>query len=199
MTQQTTQDVKSQNKALQIIIIAGLVVAAFFGAFKFASARNGNAAQQPVAGLAQPSSAAVQGVATGSGSTGAGSSGSGAATGSGSAGCACCGGGSGQKTANGVTGTPVEGTAQISGGVQAIGVKVTTTYSPNVIKLKAGIPAEITFGQAAGCTGQVISQDLGFSEDLTSGPKVVKLPALKAGTYSFSCGMGMVFGKIVVE
>jgi Cu+-exporting ATPase len=98
-----------------------------------------------------------------------------------------------------VTGAPVEGTAQVSGGVQAIAVKVGTTYSPNVIKLKAGVPAEITFGQGGGCTAQVISQDLGFSEDLSAGPKVVKLGALKPGTYGFSCGMGMVFGKIVVE
>ena len=98
-----------------------------------------------------------------------------------------------------MTGDPVEGTAQVSGGVQAIAVKVGTTYSPNVIKLKAGIPAEITFGQGGGCTAQVVSSDLGFSEDLSAGPKVVKLPALDKGTYAFSCGMNMVFGQIVVE
>ena len=98
-----------------------------------------------------------------------------------------------------MTGAPVEGVAQVSGGVQAIAVKVGTTYAPNIIKLKAGVPAEITFGQGGGCTAQVVSQDLGFSEDLSAGPKVVKLPALEKGTYAFSCGMGMVFGQIVVE
>ncbi len=61
------------------------------------------------------------------------------------------------------------------------------------------MPAEITFGQSSGCTAQVISQDLGFSEDLTSGPKTVKLAGLSAGEYEFSCGMQMVFGKVVVE
>jgi len=45
----------------------------------------------------------------------------------------------------------------------------------------------------------VQSNDLGFSEDLTAGPKTVKLAALEPGTYAFSCGMEMVFGKIVVE
>ena len=61
------------------------------------------------------------------------------------------------------------------------------------------MPAEITFGQSSGCTAQVVSTELGFSEDLTAGPKVVKLPALDKGTYAFTCGMRMVFGKIVVE
>ena len=44
-----------------------------------------------------------------------------------------------------------------------------------------------------------MSKDLNFFEDLTSGAKTVKLPALQAGTYAFSCGMQMVFGSIVVE
>jgi plastocyanin domain-containing protein len=98
-----------------------------------------------------------------------------------------------------VSGTEVVGTAKLEGSVQKIAVDVTTTYNPNVIKLKAGVPAEIAFSAAQGCTGQVISQDLNFNEDLTTGPKTVKLPALQPGTYSFSCGMSMVFGKIVVE
>ena len=41
--------------------------------------------------------------------------------------------------------------------------------------------------------------DLGFSEDLSSGPKTIKLGALKAGTYAFTCGMQMVTGTIVVK
>lgn len=184
---ETMQEARKQNSALQLIVVAVLLVAAFFGAYKFASARGGQGGAS--------TAGASQVTAQGSGTTGQASGAGGAADGSG---CACC-GGSGAPTADGVTGTRVEGTAQVSGGVQAIAVKVGTTYSPNVIKLKAGIPAEITFGQGGGCTAQVISQDLGFSEDLSAGPKVVSLPALKKGTYSFSCGMGMVFGSIVVE
>jgi hypothetical protein len=174
MTDTTTQETKKQNTALQLVLIGGLVVAAFFGAYKFASARTGQSAT-PAAGVSQtPGPGAV----TPAGGT--------------TPACACC--GSGAPTTNGVTGDPVEGTA-----VQAIAVNVGTTYSPNIIKLKAGIPAEITFGQGGGCTAQVVSADLGFSEDLSAGPKVVKLAALDKGTYSFSCGMNMVFGQIVVE
>ena len=186
----------SQNGALRVIIIAGLIVAAFFGAYRFASARGGQAA--PVRAQAQTAVApgaspqAPQPASGGSANTGQGTQ-----AGSGS-GCACCGGG-GATTSNGVTGAPIAGTAKLSGGIQVIAVKVTTTYSPNIIKLKAGVPAEITFGQGAGCTSQVVSQDLGFSEDLSAGPRTVKIEPLSKGTYTFTCGMGMVSGQIVVE
>ena len=102
----------------------------------------------------------------------------------------CCGGG----------GAPVEGAAVVEGDVQKIDIDLSTgSYNPNVIKLKAGVPAEITFGQSGGCTASVQSSDLGFNEDLTSGPKTVKLQGLAAGTYNFACGMNMVTGQIVVE
>lgn len=113
-------------------------------------------------------------------------------------GCACC--STGAATQGGVTGDRVEGTATLDGGVQTISVDLSKGYyQPNVIRLKAGVPTRITFGQSSGCTGQVISSDLGFSADLTAGPVTVELPALEAGEYSFSCGMQMVFGTIVVE
>jgi hypothetical protein len=188
MTDTTTP----QNNALRTVIIAGLVVAAFFGAYRFASAGSGRKAQAAsVQTAAAPNPNAQAGGQ--SGATGA----AGAAGGAGG-GCACCGSG-GAPTANGVTGDPVTAIAQKAAGIQVASVKVTTTYSPNIIKLKAGVPAEITFSQAAGCTGQVVSEDLGFSEDLSAGPRTVKLDGLAKGTYAFHCGMGMVFGQIVVE
>jgi plastocyanin domain-containing protein len=102
----------------------------------------------------------------------------------------CCGGSS----------TPIEGTAKLEGGVQRISVDLSSgSYNPNTIVLAAGTPAEITFGQSSGCTAQVQSADLGFFEDLTGGPKTVKLGALQPGTYSFTCGMQMVSGTIVVK
>jgi hypothetical protein len=179
MTDTITQETKKRNTALQFVIIGVLVLGAFFGAYKFASARNGQSAPA-AAGVSQAASPGA--AAPADGATPA---------------CACC--GSGAPTANGVTGDPVEGAAVVAGGIQAIAVDVGTTYSPNIIKLKVGVPAEITFGQGGGCTAQVMSTDLGFSEDLSAGPKVVKLAALEKGTYSFSCGMSMVFGQIVVE
>ena len=170
------------------MLIVGLVLVAFFGAYRFASARQrqqpqGSAAQTaPVDRMPQRRSAAT--AAAGA----AGASGAPLPVPR----CACC--GSGAPTENGVTGALTKGAAVVEGGVQKIAVDVTTVYNPNTIKLKAGVPAEITFSQAQGCTQVVQSADLGFTEDLSAGPKTVKLKGLQPGTYAFSCGMQMVFG-----
>ena len=93
-----------------------------------------------------------------------------------------------------------EGTAKVEGAVQRISVDVSTgAYEPSVITAKAGVPLEITFGQGGGCLASVLVPDFGIDQDLTQGGAVVKLPAMKAGEYQFSCGMQMVFGKIVVK
>lgn len=117
-----------------------------------------------------------------------------AAPAAGGAGCACCGG------STPPAGADVAKSAEIVDGVQKITVDLSQGYyDPTTIELKAGVPAEITFGQGSGCLAQVMSSDLDFYEDLSGGPKTIELGALKAGTYGFSCGMEMVFGTIVVK
>ena len=106
---------------------------------------------------------------------------------------------SGQSGAARITGPETPGSAEVSGGIQKISIAVSNVYSPNVVNLKAGIPAEVTFTGGQGCTTVVHSQQLGFTEDLSTGPKTVKLNALQPGTYQFSCRMDMVFGKVVVQ
>ena len=98
-----------------------------------------------------------------------------------------------------VTGPETPGTAVVAGGVQKISIDVSNVYSPNVINLKAGVPAELTFSGGSGCTVRVQSQALGFDQDMSAGPTTVKLQALQAGTYPFACGMNMVHGRIVVH
>jgi hypothetical protein len=162
-------------------LIFALVVAAFFGAYRFARANNSTASAASVTNTG----AAASGLGTASGATGSG----GAAAGGGG----CCGGGG----AGG--GAAIQGAAKVAGGIQKISVDASQGYNPNVITLKAGVPAEITFSQSSGCTAIVQSQQLGFQEDLSAGAKTVKLGALPAGTYGFSCGMGMVTGQIIVK
>lgn len=41
--------------------------------------------------------------------------------------------------------------------------------------------------------------DFNVNEDLSSGAKTVKLPAMKKGTYTFYCQMRMVSAKIIAE
>jgi hypothetical protein len=170
------------------LAVAGLVAVAFFGAYKFAAASAG------AAGTPQSAAAKQSGIGSVQTETNA-SAGSASTSGGG-----CdCGGGSAQPATDGVTGPQVDGTAQVRGSVQTIAVKVTTVYSPNVIHLKPGVPALVTFSSAQGCTSAVQSRQLGFDKDLSTGPKTVRIENPQAGTYDFSCGMNMVHGKIVVE
>lgn len=191
------------SEKARLLTLAAIVLLVFFGSYRYATARTA-ASTATTPSAAATASAATSGTAptsaaptTGGDTTAAGTSAaSGTSARSGSAfqgACACCGGGAS-------SGKTVKGTAALDGTSQRIIVDTSTgAYSPNVIALKAGVPARITFKQASGCLGQVVSSDLGFSEDLTGGDKTVELPALKAGTYSFNCGMGMVFGRIVVK
>ena len=172
----TAQTNKGSSDTTRYLMVAVLVAIAFFGAYRFASASNsqgsGVVSAATRAGiLPAPISAAGAGAAA---STGGG----------------CCGGGGGPA---------VTGAAKVEGGVQKIAVDASQGYNPNTIQLKAGIPTEITFSKSSGCTGVVQSAQLGFSEDLSSGPKTVKLKGLAPGTYNFACGMNMVRGTIVVK
>jgi plastocyanin len=183
----------STAAGLRYTIVAAFIIIAFFGSFAYAQTRN--TAGSNVAGVASAAQVATGTAGTpGAGTAGtAGSAGAGTAASSGAVAGGCCGGG-------GASSAPIAGSAQVAGGVQKISVDLSSgSYNPNVLNLTAGVPAEITFGQSSGCTSIVQSRQLGFSEDLTAGPKTVKLGALQPGTYTFACGMNMVAGTIVVK
>lgn len=170
-TKDTTTKPTADATFVRYAVVVLFVLIAFFASYRFALAARGDAGA-PTPGSVQGSASADPNAA--------------------GAACACC--GTGGST------TPVEGAATTDAdGIQRITVNTDGSYDPNVIKLVAGVPAEITFKAASGCMGQVMSEQLGFYEDLTTGDKTVKLDGLDAGTYEFSCGMQMVFGQIVVE
>lgn len=166
----------SRLSGRKILIVLGMMVAAFMLSYNYAVAKSGGTDQVQLPGaLAQ--------------ATGGGCGMSGASGGSGGGGC--CGGG----------GPAVEGATAAEGDVQKIAVDTSSgSFNPNVIKAKAGVPIELAFSQApGGCLSGVLFPDFNISEDLTSGGKTVKLPALEPGEYQFFCQMQMVSAKIVVE
>ncbi len=170
-----TMDGQKRVRYLAVVALAGV---AFFGAYAYALAARGPVPSQVGADPYGAIFPAAAGPAAGGG------------------GCSSCGSCSGGNP----TGEPIVGTAVVEGGVQRLTVDVTKGYyDPDTIVLVAGVPAEITFTESSGCTAQVMSKSLGFFEDLTTGPKTVKLPALEPGEYGYSCGMEMLFGKFVVE
>jgi hypothetical protein len=196
-----------EPKTTKLVVIVAVVIAAFLGAYGFASAQRGAArtAAAPAAAQVAATPGASAQVQPGTGPDGgpavapdpgtpAAAQAPGGAQGGGS-GCSCCGGGA-QAPASASAPTA----AKVADGVQRIAVDVSKGYyDPGAIVLKAGVPAEITFSKSSGCTAVVESKALGFREDLTGGPRTVKLPALQPGEYGFNCGMQMVFGKIVVK
>jgi hypothetical protein len=181
----------SARNARNVLIVV-LVLVAFFAAYRFALASWTSSTASAASGGASDA-CCTTGAAVSSGATQTCADGSCSSKTSAVGGSCCATGAQGAPAAN------TSGGATQSSGAQRVSVEVTGGYNPSTIELKAGIPAEITFGQSSGCTAVVQSKDLGFREDLTSGPKTVKLPALKAGTYGFACGMDMVHGQIVVK
>ncbi|WP_040471328.1 cupredoxin domain-containing protein [Lentilactobacillus kisonensis] len=85
---------------------------------------------------------------------------------------------------------------------QSVEVTVAGGYNPQVITLKKGIPAEITFNRIndQARINVVHSKSLGFSEELPLNvKKTVQIPTDKVGDYQFSCGMDMFSGKVEVK
>ncbi len=74
-------------------------------------------------------------------------------------------------------------------------------YNPDVIKIKQGIPVrwEIDGKQLSGCNSQIIVPDLNIKKKLNSGLNVIEFTPPNKGTLNFSCWMGMVRGKFIVE
>jgi len=73
-------------------------------------------------------------------------------------------------------------------------------YEPRETVIYAGRPTTwvITSTAPYSCAASLTSQDLGLGGQLAAGPNTVELPKLAAGTYGFSCSMGMYGGRIVV-
>lgn len=95
-----------------------------------------------------------------------------------------------------------EGKPVIENGVQVVNIAIEGgTYVPNTVAVKAGMPVKVVFtGKAKGCLAKPMFKDLGKKLDLTtSGAGTIDLGAVKAGTYKFTCGMGMNAGMITAQ
>ena len=87
-------------------------------------------------------------------------------------------------------------------GVQEIGITVKGGYSPDVVVVKQGIPVKLNFyrDETSSCSEQVIIGDLGIARDLPAfKTTAVEFTPQKAGEFSFTCGMNMLHGKLIVE
>jgi plastocyanin domain-containing protein len=88
------------------------------------------------------------------------------------------------------------------GGVQEIKVTVKGGYSPDVIVVKQGLPVRLDFyrDETASCSETVVFGDFGIARDLPAFKTTsIELTPDRAGEFTFTCGMNMLRGKLVVE
>ena|SRR3989344_6158379 len=92
----------------------------------------------------------------------------------------------------------------INNGIQEITLHLdpqTLDYLPNPLRLKAGIPVRITVDTQSvrGCSSSIVMPAFGIRKRAVPGDNIIEFTPPKAGTYPFSCSMGMSKGMIIVE
>jgi plastocyanin len=75
----------------------------------------------------------------------------------------------------------------------------TVGYEPSTVKAHTGSPITLVVGKGQGCAAGFEMPSLGVSKDNSSGQVSIHLGRLKSGTYTFTCGMGMIAGQLVVR
>jgi plastocyanin domain-containing protein len=88
------------------------------------------------------------------------------------------------------------------GGKQEVTITVQGGYEPAEVRLKRGIPARLVFDrqETSGCSEEVVIPDFGIRTFLPAFQKTaVELKPETAGSFEFTCGMGMLRGRLVVE
>ena len=90
----------------------------------------------------------------------------------------------------------------VSDGYQEVMVLVKGGYTPDTIRVIAGRPVRLLFRreETAACSEQVVLQDFGRSAPLPTGRVVpVEFLPTEPGEHTFTCQMGMLRGRVVVE
>jgi len=86
-------------------------------------------------------------------------------------------------------------------GVQEVKITVKGGYSPDVIVVRRGVPVKLDFfrDETASCSDQVIFGDFGIARDLPPyKTTAIEFTPDKTGEFTFTCGMNMLRGKLVV-
>ena len=89
-----------------------------------------------------------------------------------------------------------------SGGVQEVTITVKGGYSPDIIEVEKGKPVQLSFyrDEESSCSEELLLPDFSIRRDLPAfKTTLVELLPEKAGTFPFTCGMGMLRGSLVVK
>jgi Cu+-exporting ATPase len=92
--------------------------------------------------------------------------------------------------------------AELAGGMQRATVRVRGGYSPEVLRVRQGVPVELAFDrqESGECTSRVVFPDFQVSAALPAYQQTtVRLDPADAGEFGFACGMNMIHGTLIVE
>jgi plastocyanin domain-containing protein len=92
--------------------------------------------------------------------------------------------------------------SESSGGVQQVTIEVDGGYSPSAVRVRRDAPLRLVFDrkETNPCSEELVIGSLGIRRFLKPFEKTtVEVGPLSPGTYDFTCGMGMLHGKLVVE
>lgn len=91
--------------------------------------------------------------------------------------------------------------AVVEGQTQDVTIAVRGGYEPATVQVLRGVPVRLTFDrqESSGCSEEVVIPDLGVKRFLPAFERttIEWLPS-RAGTFAFTCGMGMLKGRILV-
>ena len=93
-------------------------------------------------------------------------------------------------------------TATVDDGIQTVEVTVKGGYTPDVIRVRQGIPVRFVFDrqESGDCTSVVVFRDHQVVSTLLANAKTqVAITPTQAGEFTFGCGMNMVQGRLIVE
>ncbi len=74
-------------------------------------------------------------------------------------------------------------------------------YQPEIIEVLEDVPVEweIYAGEVLGCADTLVVPEMGITQRIESGFNRIKFTPRQAGTYVFSCSMGMYRGTLIVK
>jgi plastocyanin domain-containing protein len=87
-------------------------------------------------------------------------------------------------------------------GVQEIKITVKGGYSPDVVVVKEGMPVRLDFyrDETSSCSEQVVFGDFGIARDLPAFRTTpIEFTPDRKGEFTWTCGMNMLRGKLIVE
>ncbi|MGW9028075.1 heavy metal translocating P-type ATPase [Streptomyces sp. NPDC055722] len=92
--------------------------------------------------------------------------------------------------------------ADLRGGTQEIGITVKGGYSPDLVRVRQGVPVRLVFDrqESGECTSRVVFPDFSLAKVLPAfGTATVEFTPDRPGRFGFACGMNMVHGTVLVE